>query len=143
MICYHYEHGKCFFFCFNTGVLKDVQSYYSIDNSDAGLIQTSFICTYMVFSPVFGYLGDRYTRKYLMAGGIFLWSGFTITASFIPSDVSMAPIIACTGCCYRMFNHSQRSAKCHTNTSDNDLEGSGQTVTQVAFFSQSNLKCHN
>ena len=91
----------------NPGVLKDVQSYYSIDNSDAGLIQTSFICTYMVFSPVFGYLGDRYTRKYLMAGGIFLWSGFTITASFIPSDVSMAPIIACTGCCYRMFNYSK------------------------------------
>ncbi|XP_070204332.1 protein spinster homolog 1-like [Littorina saxatilis] len=68
------------------GVLKDVQDYYSINNSEAGLIQTSFICTYMVFSPIFGYLGDRYTRKYIMAGGIFLWSGFTLSASFIPRD---------------------------------------------------------
>ncbi|KAK7488244.1 hypothetical protein BaRGS_00020551 [Batillaria attramentaria] len=40
----------------------------------------------MVFSPVFGYLGDRYTRKYIMACGIFLWSGFTLSASFIPAD---------------------------------------------------------
>ncbi|XP_076453086.1 protein spinster homolog 1-like isoform X2 [Babylonia areolata] len=68
------------------GVLKDVMKYYSIDNSEAGLIQTSFICTYMVFSPIFGYLGDRYTRKYIMAVGIFLWSGFTLAASFMPHD---------------------------------------------------------
>ncbi|KAL8594513.1 hypothetical protein ACOMHN_024958 [Nucella lapillus] len=68
------------------GVLKSVMAYYSIGNGDAGLIQTSFICTYMVFSPIFGYLGDRYTRKYIMAGGIFLWSGFTIASSFVPGD---------------------------------------------------------
>lgn len=68
------------------GVLLDVMDYYKIDNSEAGLIQTSFICTYMVFSPIFGYLGDRYTRKYIMAVGIFLWSGFTVTASFMPRD---------------------------------------------------------
>ncbi|XP_025090714.1 protein spinster homolog 1-like isoform X2 [Pomacea canaliculata] len=65
------------------GVLKQVQDYYHIDNSEAGIIQTSFIIAYMIFSPIFGYLGDRYTRKYIMAIGILLWSGFTLGASFI------------------------------------------------------------
>ncbi|XP_067682434.1 protein spinster homolog 1-like isoform X3 [Haliotis asinina] len=69
-----------------SGVLLPLQSFYGIGNSEAGLIQTSFICTYMVFSPIFGYLGDRYTRKYIMAFGIFMWSVFTLSASFIGKD---------------------------------------------------------
>ncbi|XP_059173446.1 protein spinster homolog 1-like isoform X1 [Physella acuta] len=68
------------------GVLIEVKSFYKLGNSSAGSIQTAFICTYMVFSPIFGYLGDRYTRKYLMAAGIFLWSGFTLASSFISQD---------------------------------------------------------
>lgn len=75
------------------GVLGDVQNYYDISNSSSGLIQTSFICIYMIFSPIFGYLGDRYTRKYIMAGGIFLWSGFTVSASFVPKDYFWAFVL--------------------------------------------------
>ncbi|KAK3767380.1 hypothetical protein RRG08_049748 [Elysia crispata] len=70
-----------------SGVLIKIKKYYhDLGNSEAGLIQTAFICSYMVFSPVFGYLGDRYTRKYLMAGGILLWALFTLASSFIPAD---------------------------------------------------------
>ena len=42
----------------------------------------------MVFSPLFGFLGDRYVRKYLMAFGITFWAGITFAGSFIQSDVS-------------------------------------------------------
>ncbi|ESO97612.1 hypothetical protein LOTGIDRAFT_104432 [Lottia gigantea] len=68
------------------GVLKDVIKYYDLNHSQAGLIQTSFICSYMVFSPIFGLLGDRYTRKYIMAVGITMWSAVTLFSSFIPRD---------------------------------------------------------
>ncbi|XP_069134992.1 protein spinster homolog 1-like isoform X2 [Argopecten irradians] len=68
------------------GVLKDIQDYYDLENSEDGLIQTVFVLTYMVFSPIFGFLGDRYTRKYIMAGGIFFWSGVTFAGSMIPRD---------------------------------------------------------
>jgi MFS family permease len=71
-----------------TGVLQDVQSYYSINDSQAGLLQISFIVSYMTLSPVFGYLGDRYNRKNLMAIGILIWSFFTLASSFVPSSVS-------------------------------------------------------
>ncbi|KAH9503906.1 Protein spinster 1 [Bulinus truncatus] len=76
------------------GVLIDVKHYYhDLGNSDAGIIQTAFICTYMVFSPIFGYLGDRYTRKYLMVFGILMWSGFTLASSFIPEDYFWAFVL--------------------------------------------------
>ena len=41
----------------------------------------------MVLAPVFGYLGDRYNRKYLMCGGIAFWSLVTLGSSFIPREV--------------------------------------------------------
>jgi MFS family permease len=43
----------------------------------------------MVCSPVFGYMGDRYTRKIIMACGITFWAGVTLAGSFIPADVSV------------------------------------------------------
>lgn len=69
------------------GVLQDVQSYYGINDSQAGLLQISFIVSYMTLSPVFGYLGDRYNRKNLMAIGILIWSFFTLASSFVPSSM--------------------------------------------------------
>lgn len=45
-----------------------------------------FISSYMVLAPVFGYLGDRYNRKYLMCGGIAFWSLVTLGSSFIPQE---------------------------------------------------------
>ena len=49
----------------------------------AGILQTAFIVSYMLFAPLFGYLGDRYSRKAIMAGGVFLWSIFTLIGSFM------------------------------------------------------------
>ena len=59
-----------------------------ISNSEDGLLQTVFIATYMVCSPVFGYLGDRYVRKVIMACGIFFWACVTLAGSFVPREVS-------------------------------------------------------
>ncbi|KAL3856420.1 hypothetical protein ACJMK2_011184 [Sinanodonta woodiana] len=67
------------------GVLKDIQTYYDIGNKEDGLLQTIFIATYMVFSPIFGYLGDRYVRKYIMTGGILFWTVVTLAGSFVPN----------------------------------------------------------
>jgi len=69
------------------GVLEQVQVYYDINFTDSGLIQTSFVVSYMLLSPVFGYLGDRYQRKYIMAAGIFFWSLFTLASSLIPHNM--------------------------------------------------------
>lgn len=53
--------------------------------SKEGLIQTAFVVVYMAAAPIFGYLGDRYSRKYLMALGVIIWASLSLTASFMPS----------------------------------------------------------
>ncbi|XP_044303789.1 protein spinster homolog 1 isoform X2 [Varanus komodoensis] len=45
-----------------------------------------FISSYMVLAPIFGYLGDRHNRKYLMCVGIFFWSVVTLASSYIPKE---------------------------------------------------------
>jgi MFS transporter, Spinster family, sphingosine-1-phosphate transporter len=46
-------------------------------------LQTAFVISYMICAPVFGYLGDRYNRKFIMAFGVFLWSLTTIVGSYM------------------------------------------------------------
>ncbi|XP_054167225.1 protein spinster homolog 1-like [Oppia nitens] len=68
------------------GVLNQIESYYGLNHSQSGLLQTAFIFSYMIFAPIFGYLGDRYSRKWIMIFGIILWSLATFLGSFVPSS---------------------------------------------------------
>ncbi|EDV55817.1 protein spinster isoform X2 [Drosophila erecta] len=65
------------------GVLTDVRSDFDIGNDSAGLLQTVFVISYMVCAPIFGYLGDRYSRPWIMAVGVGLWSTTTLLGSFM------------------------------------------------------------
>lgn len=67
------------------GVLPDIQKSFNIKDDKAGLLQTVFIISYMVFAPIFGYLGDRYSRKVIMAFGITLWGATTLIGSYMNS----------------------------------------------------------
>lgn len=61
-----------------SAVLPSLQSELHINDGDAGRLFTAFMMGYFVTSPVFGYLGDRSSRKWLIATGIFLWSLGTV-----------------------------------------------------------------
>lgn len=63
--------------------LIDIETYFNISKSTAGLLQTIFLLTYMAFSPLNGYLGDRVNRKYLLIFGILIWLVSTIGGSFV------------------------------------------------------------
>jgi MFS family permease len=43
-------------------------------NTKEGLLSTVFLISYMVLSPVFGILGDRFARWKLIGVGVLLWS---------------------------------------------------------------------
>ncbi|KAL3316644.1 Protein spinster 3 [Cichlidogyrus casuarinus] len=68
------------------GIPEDVMKFYSIDNKQYGLLQTSFIISYMLFSPLFGFLGDRWHRKFLILIGLSFWTLTTLSSSFIGKD---------------------------------------------------------
>lgn len=65
------------------GVLDEIKKYFEINDATAGLLQTVFICSYMVFAPVFGFLGDRYSRKIIIIFGVLFWSSVTLLSSFV------------------------------------------------------------
>ncbi|KAM8818284.1 protein spinster homolog 3 isoform 1-T1 [Rhynchonycteris naso] len=65
------------------GVLLDVQKFFQISDSSAGLLQTVFTGCLLLSAPVFGYLGDRHSRKITLSLGILLWSGAGLSSSFI------------------------------------------------------------
>ncbi|KAM9728091.1 sphingosine-1-phosphate transporter SPNS2 isoform 3-T4 [Menidia menidia] len=68
------------------GVLLDIQRNFNVSDSEIGLLQTVFICSFMVAAPIFGYLGDRFNRKVILSCGIFFWSIVTLSSSFITKE---------------------------------------------------------
>jgi MFS family permease len=59
-------------------VLPRVQADLGLSNFEGGLLATVFLLGYFVTSPLFGILGDRMPRKYLIAAGVFTWSIATV-----------------------------------------------------------------
>ncbi|XP_026854377.2 protein spinster homolog 3 [Electrophorus electricus] len=68
------------------GVLPSIQNYFRITDSTSGLLQTVFICSFMLLAPAFGYLGDRYNRKVIMVAGMIAWIVTTLGSSFITEE---------------------------------------------------------
>ncbi len=65
-----------------SAVLPKLQAELRIGDEPAGKIVTMFMIGYFVTSPFFGYLGDRFPRKWLIAAGIFIWSLGTVLTGF-------------------------------------------------------------
>ncbi|XP_065571061.1 protein spinster-like [Artemia franciscana] len=79
------------------GTLADIQCHFGIGDAEGGLIQTLFITVYTVVAPLWGYLGDRYSRRYIMAIGIILWSAAGMASSFMgQNDFVWFVVLRCT-----------------------------------------------
>ncbi|XP_032178619.1 protein spinster homolog 3 isoform X5 [Mustela erminea] len=76
------------------GMLLDIQNFFQINDSNAGLLQTVFVCCLLLSAPVFGYLGDRHSRKAALSIGILLWSGAGLSSSFISPQYSWLFILS-------------------------------------------------
>ena len=51
-----------------------VKADLGLSDKAFGFMGTAFFLVYLISSPIFGYLGDRWGRTHLMAGGAVLWS---------------------------------------------------------------------
>ncbi len=61
-------------------VLPEIQKDLKLSNFEGGLLATVFLLGYFVTSPLFGLLGDRMSRKRLIAFGVFTWSVATFAS---------------------------------------------------------------
>ena len=80
-----------------SGVLVDIEEEFNIEHWQSGLLQTGLIICYLLSAPVFGYLGDRYSRKWLMIAGVAIWATASLTATFMPDYWSFMAVRASVG----------------------------------------------
>lgn len=63
-----------------SAVLPRIQEQLHLSDTQGGLLATIFLIGYFATSPIFGALGDRVSRKGLIALGVLVWSGATIAS---------------------------------------------------------------
>lgn len=63
-------------------VLPLVSADLLLNNEQSGRLVAAFVVGYFIFSPLFGYLGDRFARPVLMGIGLICWSAATIASGF-------------------------------------------------------------
>ncbi len=89
-----------------SAVLPWIEADFGLTDRQSGLLGSMFMLTYLLASPLSGYLGDRITRKYLVAGGVFLWSLATIGSGLAPDYGSLVATRALIGvgeACYAVI----------------------------------------
>jgi len=62
-----------------------VRRDFEISDARFGLFGTLFFLVYLATAPIFGYLGDRFPRRGILALGALLWSAATVSSALAPS----------------------------------------------------------
>lgn len=63
-------------------VQPEIQKEFHLTDAQLGFLTTTFFIGYIITAPIFGWLADRYPRKYIMAAGALLWSGATLLTAY-------------------------------------------------------------
>ncbi|HBA89017.1 MAG TPA: MFS transporter [Geobacter sp.] len=56
----------------------------SLSDTALGFLGSAFMLSYLLLAPLFGWLGDRWSRVKLASGGLVVWSLATALAGFAP-----------------------------------------------------------
>ncbi|XP_037125103.1 protein spinster homolog 3 isoform X1 [Syngnathus acus] len=111
------------------GVLLNIQTFFDIKDSTAGLLQTVFICSFLLTAPLFGYLGDRYNRVHIMAVGLTVWL-VTATGSSFVTESHFWLLVLLRG----MVGIGEASYSTIAPTIIGDLFTGGQRTIMIAAF---------
>lgn len=77
-----------------SAILPDLKDALSLTDARAGMIGSAFMAVYLATSPVFGSLGDRWPRRWIVAGAVALWSVATALGGMVRS---FAQLLVCRG----------------------------------------------
>jgi MFS transporter, Spinster family, sphingosine-1-phosphate transporter len=58
-----------------------IEKEFHLDDAKIGFLTSAFFICYMVAAPLIAPLADRYSRKWIMAAGAFVWSGATMLSA--------------------------------------------------------------
>jgi MFS family permease len=68
-----------------------------LSDTALGFLGSAFMFSYMSFAPLFGWLGDHWSRTRLAAGGLIVWSLATALAGFAPGYKTLLAARATVG----------------------------------------------
>ena len=78
-------------------VLPPLQRDLHLSDTQAGWLTPAFMLGYFVTAPVFGYLGDRMSRKGLIAAGVVVWCAGTLLTGIVSGLVELIVFRALVG----------------------------------------------
>lgn len=61
-----------------------IKTDLNLSDTALGFLGSAFMLSYLLFAPLFGWLGDKWSRTRLAAGGLVVWSLATASAGFAP-----------------------------------------------------------
>ena len=80
-----------------SAVLPRIRDEFGWSYAQGGLLTSIFLISYMLFSPVFGWFGDRFSRWKLIAIGVMFWSLASGATGLATTFVMMATTRALIG----------------------------------------------
>ncbi len=78
-------------------VLPKIQLELGLSNFLGGMLETVFLIGYFATAPIFGSLGDRMARKWLIAGGVVVWSAATVASGLATTALGLVVARAFVG----------------------------------------------
>ena len=66
-----------------------ILSSLALSDAEGGLLQSAFILSYSLVSPLAGWMGDRWARLRLAAAGVLVWSVATVASGLAPSYAAL------------------------------------------------------
>ncbi len=73
-------------------VAEPIRLEFALSDTSLGLLATAFTLVYAVVGVPFGRLADKFSRKHIVAGGVFVWSLLTAVSGFAQSYVQIFAI---------------------------------------------------
>jgi MFS family permease len=112
-------------------VLAPIQLDFGLSDEQAGRLNTAFMFGYFLTSPFFGYLGDRMSRKWLIAAGIFVWSVGTVLTGVATGFVALLGFRVLTG--FGEASYASISPSLISDAYGSDKRNNALTIFYVAM----------
>ncbi len=97
--------GMLWFVCFFNyadrqaifSVFEPIKGEMGLSDTQLGIVGASFMWVYAAAAPLAGLIGDRFTRKTLILGGLIFWSLVTVSTAFAQNYTHLVIIRALEG----------------------------------------------
>ena len=80
-----------------SSLLPLIKGDFRLSSTQEGLLGTAFILVYLLTAPLFGWLGDRFSRRPVITAGVTLWSLATAASGLARGFGSLLPLRSLVG----------------------------------------------